>query len=308
MAYMEAMFRNNQPLTDAFLGTNVESSAFSISLKQRDSFQPALTQNAPESRVGNGHEKHRSLFELPFEKDLKTSRVYRRIKRDTMDFSMRSSVARSHGWSIFSGMSLSNISDISVLALPIYPADITNPQCYRSGSDFHEFDRLPISDRAFSRSIYHECVEAEYQLLQLPQCEFDNTIAQERSTASEEADALSILIAVFRRGYPFSLLFSELEYSHICRREDTFLPGFSKAVSPKLAIVKFIEAYVKHLDLNIADCFTVTDLFNDDTTGHLKVDSVPLHVPEMGLFGQHQSTGPKTSEGTSLQTNSGGKN
>lgn len=88
-----------------------------------DSLEPHITSNRS------------SLFEFEFERDLKASRVYRRAKRDTMDFSFRSSVARTHTWSIFSGISLSNISEISVLALPLYAEDVANPQHYQFGHD-----------------------------------------------------------------------------------------------------------------------------------------------------------------------------
>ena len=67
---------------------------------------------------------------LLFEQDLKASRVYRRAKRHSLDISIRSSVARTHAWSIFSGLSLGQISSISVLALPLYPTDISNPEHY----------------------------------------------------------------------------------------------------------------------------------------------------------------------------------
>jgi hypothetical protein len=69
-----------------------------------------------------------------FESDLEASRVYRRAARDTVDFSFRSSIAKSNTWSIFSCISLSDISIISVIALPINSTDITNGQHYTFGA------------------------------------------------------------------------------------------------------------------------------------------------------------------------------
>uniref|UniRef100_A0A8H7N8F4 Fungal N-terminal domain-containing protein n=1 Tax=Bionectria ochroleuca TaxID=29856 RepID=A0A8H7N8F4_BIOOC len=66
----------------------------------------------------------------PFELDLEASRVYRMAKRDTMDFSFRSSLAGSIAWSIFSGLSISDISAVAAIALPIKPKDLSNAHRY----------------------------------------------------------------------------------------------------------------------------------------------------------------------------------
>ncbi|CAG9989491.1 unnamed protein product [Clonostachys byssicola] len=66
----------------------------------------------------------------PFELDLEASRVYRMAKRDTMDFSFRSSLAGSIAWSIFSGLSISDIPAVAAIALPIQPRDLSNAHRY----------------------------------------------------------------------------------------------------------------------------------------------------------------------------------
>jgi len=69
-------------------------------------------------------------FHHPFEFDLNTSRVYKRTLPYECDVSFRSSAVRSHAWSVFSGLSLSQISAISAIALPIYSFDIFNREWY----------------------------------------------------------------------------------------------------------------------------------------------------------------------------------
>ncbi|KAF2180666.1 hypothetical protein K469DRAFT_458159, partial [Zopfia rhizophila CBS 207.26] len=66
-----------------------------------------------------------------FERDLEASRVYRQATRDTVDFSFRSSAVGSHAWSTLSDVSLSDISTISVVGLPVYQKDITNSYHYQ---------------------------------------------------------------------------------------------------------------------------------------------------------------------------------
>jgi len=279
MSYMEAIFHNTQPLAEAFLSGDAEDPAFSIRSQQRGSLQsisvPGATATATSTAadVGNSETSagiRRSMFELSFEKDLQASRVYRRIKRDTMDFSMRSSVARSHGWSIFSGMSLGNISDISVPALPIYPGDITNPQHYINGAD-QTTSKQSMPRTLPARSIYHECVEAEPELSQLTQRGFNRLIIRERLSAPPTADPLSVLIAVFRYGGPLLLLLNEVD-----RGEGLGHYPWDADLWPnpsKLAVVQFIGACVSRPGFQSSECFTVTDLFGDDTTGHVKVST-----------------------------------
>ncbi|KAH8716779.1 hypothetical protein GQ44DRAFT_560180, partial [Phaeosphaeriaceae sp. PMI808] len=59
-----------------------------------------------------------------FDDDLQSSRVYRMVKRDSCDHSLISSAIHTQTWSIFSGLSLADISVISVVALPLYPEDV----------------------------------------------------------------------------------------------------------------------------------------------------------------------------------------
>lgn len=261
LSSMDTLLKNNEALAQIFLGSNVAQAP--ITWSRRTSIQHFVPDQGPSETPGSNR---RSLFDLSFEKDLIASRVYRRIKRDTMDFSMRSSVARSNGWSVFSGMSLSDISEISVLALPIRPSDITNPQHYVEGPESQaagELSRLPAS--VYGSSIFHECVELEAQLVQLTQCLFKQILERERSS-----DILASLVSVFRRGTPLLQLYNQLDGTY----QDRWKPILSQAPSPssaKLAVAEFIQACVRRQGTGISDCFTVTDLMDDDATRHIKV-------------------------------------
>jgi hypothetical protein len=65
-----------------------------------------------------------------FEDDLGNSRVYRRTQRYESDVSFTTSVVRDHAWSVFSGMSLSEISLISAIALPLHLDEVSNQEWY----------------------------------------------------------------------------------------------------------------------------------------------------------------------------------
>ncbi|KAL5326426.1 hypothetical protein ACEPPN_004111 [Leptodophora sp. 'Broadleaf-Isolate-01'] len=79
------------------------------------------------NRISSGH---LTGFQYSFEIDLKTSRVYRRTEPYDSDASFTSSAVRAHAWSIFSKLSLSQVSNISAIALPVYSEEIFNTEAY----------------------------------------------------------------------------------------------------------------------------------------------------------------------------------
>lgn len=73
-----------------------------------------------------------------FERILQVSRVYTRAllryPNNSTESLTSSTVSRKIGWSFFSGLTLSDISHISVLSLPICPSEISNSECYSFGT------------------------------------------------------------------------------------------------------------------------------------------------------------------------------
>jgi hypothetical protein len=67
------------------------------------------------------------IRKFAFEEELMTSRPYRGLTHDAQDpFSLMSSAGRTASWSMLSGLGLSEISHIAILAIPIYPDDLTD--------------------------------------------------------------------------------------------------------------------------------------------------------------------------------------
>ena len=71
-----------------------------------------------------------SAFGFAFDKDLRASRVYGRLTYEASDLSLTSSRGRSRGWSVLSGISLLQISNISVVSLPITAAELYDSYHY----------------------------------------------------------------------------------------------------------------------------------------------------------------------------------
>jgi hypothetical protein len=83
-----------------------------------------------------------TLIEHAFEEDLQKSSVYQRSTSQDPRFSIASSAQVSLSWSMLSGLSLSNISNIAVQSLPIFEKDLENSELYSFGSG--EFNGINV--------------------------------------------------------------------------------------------------------------------------------------------------------------------
>ncbi|KAL8935299.1 MAG: hypothetical protein Q9216_005498 [Gyalolechia sp. 2 TL-2023] len=98
------------------------------------------------SRNSCGHDdlatavERRPDYAFSFEQDLRQSRVYTRVSRtiarrsDPDSLSLPSSASCSMGSSFLSGLSLADVSNISLVSLPIAPCSLSNGQRYRESS------------------------------------------------------------------------------------------------------------------------------------------------------------------------------
>ena len=87
-------------------------------------------------------EVHRNQFGFAFEEDLLASRVYRRPLYSRSGASLVSSAARTTSSSVLSGLSLTEVSNVSILAVPIYAYEIKNSERY----PFGDFSLPPLEE------------------------------------------------------------------------------------------------------------------------------------------------------------------
>ena len=108
-----------------------------------------LTSNQGESLVNDAAappgQPRRNDLGYAFEEVLETSWVYKRAARqgEEGNFSIISAADRTASWSMLSGLSLSDISFIAVLALPVYEHDISNSEVYTFG-EFTDEETGPV--------------------------------------------------------------------------------------------------------------------------------------------------------------------
>lgn len=72
--------------------------------------------------------------DFTFEQDLEASRVYKRSLNRHSQSSIASTSVETTALSFWSGLSLSQISDLSFYALPIYAVDLSNSESYIFGN------------------------------------------------------------------------------------------------------------------------------------------------------------------------------
>lgn len=213
---------------------------------------------------------HMSLYD--FESALEASKVYRRVQRDTLDYSFRSSVGKPR-WSNFSGLSLGEVSMIAVVALPICSEDLTNSQHYTFGNNGQSPPRPVRAQIAFDgeRSIFHDCVEVKAQLLKIPG--FAALFDEVKALQDETTNPMSELRQVFQRGFPLLILFncwkkgkkiSVSQAAHDAKQEG----------SVRLAVHEFLFESASLLRMDLRDLFTFDDLAGSSNVGFTKVSAL----------------------------------
>ena len=88
-----------------------------------NSFDTNRRRSSVERQAGPGRQ-------FAFEDDLRSSRPYTRIIHKDGKWSANSSAIHSHNWSHLSGLSLADVSDISVLNLAVYKSDLWDSEPY----------------------------------------------------------------------------------------------------------------------------------------------------------------------------------
>jgi cell division control protein 24 len=124
-----------------------------------------------------------------------------------------------------------------------------------------------INQRAdASRSLYQICVATDQRLAQVPG--FDAHLSEiQDEDQGEEMDPVSSLWKCLRKGVPLLTIYNVLRPAEPLQIDEKL----SETKRPKAAAFKFVAACMKDLNLPPGECFALTDLFGDDTTGFVKV-------------------------------------
>ncbi|EMC98223.1 hypothetical protein BAUCODRAFT_54700, partial [Baudoinia panamericana UAMH 10762] len=123
-----------------------------------------------------------------------------------------------------------------------------------------------------SKSLFQICVTLRQRLLAVPG--FADSLMMEEDEADDDTDPVTVLWRTFRRGVPLMELYNALEPEKRLMLGN----GIRDDKKGKAATFKFLQACVNELKFPQEECFIVTDLYGDDTTGFVKVAKVVNRV------------------------------
>lgn len=131
---VEEILKSNQDLADRIRGLERESSNIAEATGRRDGLY-SIRSTMRESNAFSFIETDKAALKFTFEQDLQASRVYNRAINQYSMTSLTSTALYTTALSVFSNLSLSQVSNISFYALPIYPADLSNSTHYIFGEE-----------------------------------------------------------------------------------------------------------------------------------------------------------------------------
>ena len=114
-----------------------------------------------------------------------------------------------------------------------------------------------------SRSLYQICLSLRQRLNQVPGLE----PYLEELDPNEPVDSLWNL---FRAGMPFLIIFNALQPAEPIGIDEANANA-PESKKSKIAVFKFVQACLKDLNIPSADCFVISDVLGNDTSGFVKV-------------------------------------
>ncbi|KAL6812121.1 Pleckstrin homology domain-containing protein [Trichoderma sp. SZMC 28015] len=124
-----------------------------------------------------------------------------------------------------------------------------------------------------SRSLYQICISLKQRLAQVPG--FEPFLEH-----LDPTDPVDPLWNLFRSGYPLLVIYNTLQPAEPLAIDDANANA-SDSKKSKIAIFKFVQACMKDLQVASSDCFVITDLMGNDTSGFVKVTQVVNYVLDL---------------------------
>ncbi|GES61692.1 hypothetical protein ATETN484_0006035100 [Aspergillus terreus] len=125
-----------------------------------------------------------------------------------------------------------------------------------------------IINRRGGESIYQSCVNLKKRLAELPDFLPHIQEMEEADAASGNDDPVASLWNCLRNGYPLLTIYNASNPEELLDVDPQKVP---EAKRPKAATFKFLQASLQELAFPQQDCFLITDLYGDSTTGFTKV-------------------------------------
>ncbi|KAK4695829.1 cell division control protein 24, partial [Lecanoromycetidae sp. Uapishka_2] len=125
-------------------------------------------------------------------------------------------------------------------------------------------------------SLYQICMNLRRRLAEVPN--FEEHMAEMEEEEAENNDTLdpvSLMWNCLRRGYPLMTIYNALRPRDPL---DVDSNKVKKTQVGKAATFKFLQACMENLKIPAGECFLITDLYGEDTTGFVKVTKLVNRV------------------------------
>ena len=139
-----------------------------------------------------------------------------------------------------------------------------------------------------SRSLYQMCVALKQRLGQVPGFEgYLDQLARWEQEDTEDGGPVESVWSLLRTGHPLLVIYNTLEPEQRLEVDQT---SASEEKRAKLAIFKFVQACLKHLNIPSTEMFVINDLTGNDTTGFVKVSYPASSYPHRSLLRSWRSS------------------
>ncbi|CAL5874720.1 uncharacterized protein PFLUO_LOCUS9021 [Penicillium psychrofluorescens] len=125
-----------------------------------------------------------------------------------------------------------------------------------------------IINRRGGESIYQSCVNLKRRLSEVPTFESHLQEMEEEDRTRGNTDPVASLWNCLREGYPLLSIYNASGPDEQLEIDPVKVP---EAKRPKAATFKFLQACLQDLAFPQQDCFLITDLYGESTTGFIKV-------------------------------------
>ena len=122
-------------------------------------------------------------------------------------------------------------------------------------------------------SLYQICMNLRLRLGSVPG--FEGHIAEmeeEEADTPDAIDPVTLMWNSLRRGYPLMTIYNALRPAKMLNVDTSKV---KEKDLPKAATFKFLQACMSDLKFAPSECFLITDLYGEDTTGFVKVSLFP---------------------------------
>jgi len=131
-----------------------------------------------------------------------------------------------------------------------------------------------IINRRGGESLYQSCANLKKRLAEVPGFEPHLAAMEEMDKTYEENDPVASVWRCLRNGYPLMTIFNASNPPEPLAIDPAKVP---EAKRPKAAAFKFLQASLQEMAFPQQDCFLITDLYGENTTGFVKANHLPSH-------------------------------